>query len=62
MAETNEKQSALSTFLAWFWERQKATGLSDLAGLDIAFAVPIMQPVLDELLRYTGTLIRHPDE
>lgn len=50
MAETSEKQSALSKFLAWFWERQKATGLSDLAGLDIALSVPITQPVLDDLL------------
>ncbi len=51
MAETTGKQSALSRFLTWFWERQKATGLSDLAGLDIALAVPITQPVLDDLLR-----------
>lgn len=51
MAETSEKQNALSDFLTWFWERQKATGLADLAGLDIAVSVPITQPVLDDLLR-----------
>ena len=50
MANTTEKQGALSTFLTWFWERQKTTGLSDLAGLDVAFAVPLTQPVLDDLL------------
>lgn len=51
MTETSEKRGKMSSFLTWFWERQKATGLSDLAGLDIAFAVPITQPVLDDLLR-----------
>ncbi|MBC8137133.1 MAG: hypothetical protein H8F28_14735 [Fibrella sp.] len=50
MADTSEKQSAVSRFLTWFWERQKATGLSDLAGLDVALSIPITQPVLDDLL------------
>lgn len=51
MADINEKPKALSDFLTWFWERQKATGLADLPGLDVAFALPITQPVLDDLLR-----------
>jgi len=50
MAKSNEKQSGVSAYLAQFVEKQKANGFADLAGLDIAFALPVTQKVLDDLL------------
>ncbi len=50
MAMSDEKQNGVSAYLTRFLEKQKATGFADLAGLDIAFALPVTQKVLDDIL------------
>ena len=50
MAKSNKKQDSVSAYLTQFLERQKATGFADLAGLDVSFAVPVTQKVMDDLL------------
>ena len=47
MAQT---ETHVSRYLSQFVERQKTNGFTDLAGLDVAVSVPVMQAVLDDLL------------
>ena len=50
MAQSGEiNGSGVSGYLDRFWAEQKASGFADLAGTDIAVAIPLTQAVLDDL-------------
>lgn len=50
MAKSSEQQTGVSAYLTQFLQKQKANGFADLAGLDVAFAFPLTQKVLDDML------------